>query len=155
MSKPIPNRPQTRIWLRVPGAKPIYGSTNGTTIRPSAVNASISGIRRNIKPPRSCPASRAEQPLRPQDQHERHDRKQHHLGIAWVDHGRQAENLPGDQSTQDRTRKRTDATDDDYDERLDQNCITHVGRQRYNGGIDDTGNPAAIAPMPNTSMNTR
>ena len=41
----MPNRPQTRIWLTVSGAKPRCGSTNGATTRPSAVSASISSGR--------------------------------------------------------------------------------------------------------------
>ena len=40
MSKPMPNRPQTRMRFTVVGVKPRCGSTNGAAISPIAVSAS-------------------------------------------------------------------------------------------------------------------
>ena len=42
MSKPTPNRPQTRMRLTVVGEKPRCGSTNGAAISPTAVSVSTS-----------------------------------------------------------------------------------------------------------------
>ena len=40
MSKPMPNRPHTRMRLIVVGANPRYGRMNGVAISPMAVSAS-------------------------------------------------------------------------------------------------------------------
>src|ERR1044071_2931105 len=78
MSKPIPNMPQTRIRLIVVGVKPRCGSTNGAAIRPIAVRISTrKGRCLSIKRPHSFAASRAEEPIGSQHEHQRHGDEQH------------------------------------------------------------------------------
>src|SRR5215831_7595597 len=87
MSKPIPNRPQTRIRLMVVGVKPRCGSTNGTTSRPTAVSASmINGRCLSISWPGSFAAGGAEEAVGPQDQHQGHGREKHDIGVARIEH---------------------------------------------------------------------
>src|SRR6185312_7768974 len=119
MSKPMPNRPQMRTWLAVPGAKPMSGSTQGAARSPRAVSPSITSGRRSISAPDSRAPAQAEQALRPDQQDQRHRREQHHLRIGRIDHGGEAQDLAGDDAAEDGAGKRADAADDDDDEGLD------------------------------------
>src|ERR1043165_6693730 len=114
MSKPMPNRPQTRMRLTVFGGAARYGRTKGTAIRAIAVSVSTrnGGLPLLAMARRSLSPAHAEQSLRSQQQHHGHRREEHDVGIAGVDHRRDADELPGDQSSDPRTRERTDAADD-------------------------------------------
>src|SRR5689334_25185304 len=121
MSKPSPNRPQTRIRFTVLGAKPRWGSTKGAAIRPMTVSVSIrKGRCLSITRPRSLASLHAEKAVRPHHEHERHRRKQHHIGIAGVEHRGDADDFAGDQAAEDCAWERADATDHHHDESLDQ-----------------------------------
>src|SRR5215467_9436090 len=112
MSKPRPNRPQTRIRFTVFGAKPRWGSTKGAAIRPIAVSVSIrKGRCLSIGKSRLLAALHAEQTVRPYHEHERHGRKQHHIGVAWVEHGGDADDFACNQAAEDGARERSDAAD--------------------------------------------
>src|SRR3954452_8009762 len=88
MSKPMPNRPQTRMRFIVVGVKPRYGSTNGAASKPAAVRISTrNGRCLSIRPLQSFAACRAEQSIRTQHEHQRHGDEQHDVGVAWVEHG--------------------------------------------------------------------
>src|SRR5215471_770125 len=124
MSKPMPKRPHTRMRLTVFGAKPRYGKVNGAAM--SAITVSVSTRKRRL-PAISCGSSFAgasfppfgsEQAVRPDHQDERHGGEQHDVGVAGIDHGREAHDLAGDQAAQHRARKRADAADHDDDEGL-------------------------------------
>src|SRR5215831_321648 len=136
MSKPMPNKPQTRMRLTVFGAKPTYASTNGATIKAIAVTVSIRK-RRGLSMKRQCllAALRTEEAARPEQQHERHRCEQHDIGVAWIDHRRDADDLSRNQAAKNGTRKRSDATDDDDDKRLYEDRLAHIGRQRHDGRI--------------------
>src|SRR5215472_17766690 len=116
MSNPIPNSPHTRIWLTVFGGAPSAGSTKAPAKSPSAVRAStFQGRLSSIGRLHLFAARHAEQALRPQQQHQGHHREQHDPGISRVDHRSQAEDLAGNQPTEDRSRERADAADNDND----------------------------------------
>src|SRR5262249_37287569 len=120
MSKPMPNTPQTRMRLIVVGVNPKYGRTNGAAISAMAVRISTrKGRCLSIARPRSFAAGRAEQSIGTQHEHQRHGDEQHDVGVAWVEHGGNADDLAGDQAAEDGARKRADAADDDHDEGLD------------------------------------
>src|SRR5215469_18231361 len=102
MSKPRPNRPQTRMRLIVVGVNPRYGSTNGAAINAAAVRISTrKGRCLSIRWPYSFAAGGAEQTVRSQHQHERHRHKQHDVGVARVEHRGDADDLAGDQAADD------------------------------------------------------
>ena len=140
----------------VSGTNPIFGSTYG---RDDQSEGRQPSRRSDRIPRRVCdhvrPGPRAEQAARTHDQHERHHQKQHDLGIAGIEHRCEAEDLARDQAAEHRARERADAADDHDDESLDQDGVADVGRDRRDRDIDDSGEPAAIAPMPNTIMKTR
>src|SRR5689334_15332163 len=124
MSKPMPKRPQIRIWLTVPGASPTSGSTNGAATRPTAVSTSArKAWRRSISGSRSLAAPHAEQALRAYHQHQDHHREEHDAGVGRVDHRGEAENLAGDDPAEDRAGERADAADHDHHESLDEDRI--------------------------------
>src|SRR5262245_61358662 len=106
MSKPMPNRPQTRMRLTVFGANPRYGRTNGARINPAAVKVSISNGRRPMPLPPSYTTRHSEQAAWPYHQHERHRREQHDVGVAGIDHRRDADDLAGNEPAKHGARKR-------------------------------------------------
>src|SRR5262249_47517210 len=108
MSKPRPNMPQTRMRLIVVGVNPRYGRTNGAAINPAAVRISTrKGRCLSMRPPRSFAAGRAEQSVRTQHEHQRHGDEQHDVGIAWVEHGGDADDLAGDEPAEHGARERS------------------------------------------------
>src|SRR6185295_6966589 len=132
--------PQTRTRLTVLGAASTSGSTNGTAISTAAVTISTRrGRLLNISAGPSFAAARAEQAARAHQQHERHRREQHDVRVAGVDHRGQADDLAGDQAADDRAGERADAADDDDDERLYEDRLADVGRERDDRRVDDAG----------------
>src|SRR5438132_936698 len=98
MSKPIPNRPHTRMRLTVLGAASRWGSTNGTATRTAAVTISTrTGRLLNIGRKPLFAAARAEQAARAHQQHHGHRGEEHDVRIPGVDHRREADDLAGDQ----------------------------------------------------------
>src|SRR5690349_4000666 len=94
MSKPNPNRPQIRMRSIVVGEKPRYGSTNGAVISPAAVSASTtSGRCFIIGAAGSIATDGAEQPVGAEHEHEGHRREKHDVGVAWVEHRGDADDL--------------------------------------------------------------
>src|SRR5689334_18936357 len=82
ISNPSPNKPQTRMRLIVVGVNPRYGSTKGAAIKPTAVNTStMMGRLLSIADRASLAPGGAEQPVRPQHQHQRHRHEQHDIGV--------------------------------------------------------------------------
>src|ERR1043165_1666181 len=102
MSKPRPNRPQTRMRLIVVGVNPRCGRMNGVAMSAAAVSASTrKGRCLSIKPPPSFAADRAEQAIWPQHQHQCHSHEQHDVGITGIEHRGDADDLAGDQTADD------------------------------------------------------
>src|SRR5262245_21692694 len=129
MSKPTPNRPQTRMRLIVVGENPRYGSTNGAAISPTAVSATMLEKRcLNIRRLCSFAGRGAEQTVRPQHQYQRHGDEQHDVGVARVEHRCDAYDLAGDQATEDGAGKGTNSADHDDNERLHKNRFADIGR---------------------------
>src|SRR5262249_33005554 len=89
--------------------------------------------------PRSFAAGRAEQSVGTQHEHQRHGDEQHDVGVAWVEHGGDADDFAGDQPAQHGARERSDAADDDYDEGLHQDRLADVGGDRDHRRVDDAG----------------
>src|SRR5579862_3292749 len=140
MSKPMPKMPHIRMRLIVVGAKPRYGRMNGAMISPTAVSASTrKGRCLSIRSLRSFSADCAEQAVGSQDQYQCHGNKKHDVGVAWVEHRGNADDLAGDQATQDCSWKGADTADDDDHEGLDEDSLAHVGSDRHHRGIDDAG----------------
>src|SRR5437763_8687550 len=140
ISKPIPNRPQTRMRFIVVGVNPRYGSTNGAAINPTAVSTSTrKGRCLSIRGPQSFAANRAEQSVRTQHEHQRHGDEQHDVGIARVEHGGDADDLAGDEPAEHGARERSDPADDDDDEGLYQDRLADIRCDRDHRRVDDAG----------------
>src|SRR5262245_28524589 len=140
MSKPMPNTPQTRMRLIVVGVNPKYGRMNGATISPAAVRTSMrKGRCLSIRCLHSFAAGRAEQPVGTQHEHQRHGHEKHDVGVAWVEHRGEADDLACDKTAEQRARERAHAADDDHDERLYQDRFADVGRDRNYRRVDDAG----------------
>src|SRR3569833_4221183 len=130
MSKPMPNRPQIRMRLIVVGEKPRCGRTNGAAMRPIAVSTSTRRGRFLTIWGALFATGGAEQPVRTQHEHQRHGREQHDIGVTWIEHRADADDLAGDEAAEHRARERADAADDDHDEGLHQDRLADVGRDR-------------------------
>src|SRR5271166_1128362 len=101
--------------------KPRCGSTKGAAISAMTVNASTTkGRFAFMQGPRSLAARRAEEPIGADHQHKRHRHEEHDVGIAGVEHRRDADDLAGDETAKHRSRKRADAPDDHDDEGLNE-----------------------------------
>src|SRR3954467_11153452 len=81
MSKPNPNRPQTRMRLIVVGVKPRCGSTKGAAMSATAV-ATSTRTGRFLTIGRLLASGRAEQAIGPQHQHQGHRKGQPHVGVT-------------------------------------------------------------------------
>src|SRR5579885_3644522 len=128
---------------------------NGATIRPAAVSASIrKGRCLSMSAPLLFPAGGAKQPVRAQHQNQRHGDEQHDVRIARVEHRRNADDLPGDQAAKHRPRKGADAADDDHHKVCTRMASPTSGAIETTGALTMPAKPAAMAPIPNTSMKT-
>src|SRR5580700_2993068 len=140
ISKPIPNKPHIRMRLIVVGANPRYGRMNGVAISPMAASASTrKGRCLSIRSPGSFAAGGAEQAVGLQDQHQRHGNEKHDIGVAWVEHRGNADDLAGDQSAENCSGEGADSADDDDDEGLHQDSFANFGSDRHHRSIDDAG----------------
>src|SRR5262245_10394338 len=129
ISKPMPNSPQTRMRLIVVGVNPRYGRTKGAAINPTAANISMRKGR-CLSMRGSFPTGCAEQSVRTQHEHQRHRNEQHHVRVARVEHGGDADDLASDEAAQNGSRKGPNAADDDHDESLHQDPFPDVGCDR-------------------------
>src|SRR5574340_405363 len=100
----VPAMIATIVWLN-----DVCGSTYGVTI--SAIAAMISmtkgRCRVSIAGPPSLATRDAEQPARPQHEHERHRDEQHHVRVRGIEHRRDADDLASDDAAKHRPRERS------------------------------------------------
>src|SRR5271154_4709323 len=129
-----------RMRLMVVGENPRCGRTKGVAISAAAVNASTTKGRFGfMRGPRSLAARRAKEPVGAEHQHERHRDEQHDVGVAGIEHRRDANDLAGDEAAKNRAWERTNAADDDDDKSLNKDRFADIGRNRDDGSVYDTG----------------